>query len=85
MPSRRPRTPARKPPSRPGAGTAEDAYGLTGYYLTSSRGLRVASVATDLVTAAADLYATFLGGSLRPGVRLRASGLPTAIFGVSPH
>lgn len=66
-----------------GAGTAEDAYGLTGYYLTSSRGLRVASVATDLVTAGTDLYATFLGGSLRPGVRLRASGLPTAIFGAS--
>jgi hypothetical protein len=66
-----------------GAGTAEDAYGLTGYYLTSSRGLRVASVATDLVTAAADLYATFMNGALRPGVRLRASGLPTAIFGVS--
>lgn len=58
-----------------------DAQILAGYYLSRSKALRVSQLSIDLVHASTDFYALFLGGGLRPGARLRLTGLSSAVFG----
>lgn len=59
-----------------------DLYALASYYLTSTKSLRISRLSVNLAGSKNNLYASFLG-SLRPGARVRISGLPSATFGVT--
>lgn len=63
-----------------GAASTADAIAIAGYYLNVSNSLRIEQLSVDLATAGTDLYAALIGG-LRPGIRLRLTGLPSAVFG----
>lgn len=65
-----------------GAASTTDGTAIAGYYLNVSKSLRVTSISVDLATAGSDLYAALLGG-LKPGSRLRLTGLPSTVFGYS--
>jgi hypothetical protein len=65
-----------------GAASIAAAEAIAGYYLSASRALRVKNLTVELASAKNDLYAALLGG-LAPGARLRLTGLPSAVFGVT--
>lgn len=62
--------------------TYADLYAVGNFYLNSSKALRISKLTIDLAQAQNNLYSALFTG-LRPGARIRVSGLPTTVLGYS--
>jgi hypothetical protein len=62
--------------------TLADLTSVGNYYLKATKKLRITHLTVDLASARNDNYATFYS-QLRPGARVRVTGLPVTTFGVS--
>jgi hypothetical protein len=60
--------------------TTADLASIGNFYLKATKKLRITQLTVDLASGATNLYATFYG-SLRPGSRVRITGLPSTTFG----